>query len=93
MKRAGWQESEKGGYQRPEVSQLGLTDEELQALRIIGQAGGDTHVKAVAQELGIDRREVTILCEPLAEGDYIDLFRSGRCIMKRRGREALEQAR
>lgn len=92
MKRAGWEELAKGGYHRPEASQVGLTDQELQALRIIGQAQGDTTVNTVAQRLEIDRRGAAILCEPLGQRDYIDLFRSGRCIMKPGGWEALEQA-
>ena len=87
----GWQELEKAGlvgysYPYPDIS-LG----EQKLLKAIGEAGGEVRVKELASTLGIARREAAIYCQALGQGDYIDLFVSGLCWMKRKGWQQLDK--
>jgi len=93
MKRRGWQELEKAGYDAFKYSKLGISLGELEVLKAIGKVGGETTVKALASAVGMARRETTIYCQALGQGDYIDLFVSGSCQMKRKGWQKLEEHR
>lgn len=92
LTRRGWQELEKAGlvgygYPHPDIS-LG----EQKLLRAISEAGGEVAVKELASRLGIARREAAIFCQALGQRDYINLFVSGLCQMKRKGWQELEKA-
>ncbi|MFQ5814854.1 MAG: hypothetical protein ACE5I2_16875, partial [Anaerolineae bacterium] len=93
MKRRGWQELEKAGYSASKHSQSGISLGELRALEAIGEAGGEATVKAVAGVLGMARSEAAIYCQALGQGDYIDLFVSGLCRVKRKGWQELGKHR
>ena len=91
LTRQGWQEVEKAGlvsyrHRHPDIS-LG----EQKLLKAIGEAGDEVTAKELASGLGIARREAAIYCQALGQGDYIDLFVSGSCRMKRKGWQQLDK--
>ena len=91
LTRLGWQELEKAGlvdfrYLHPDIS-LG----EQKLLTAIGEAGDEVTTKELASTLGIARREAAVYCQALGQGDYIDLFVSGLCRMKRKGWQQLDK--
>ena len=90
LKRKGWEELEKGEYRRPERS-LNVTPEELRVLRAINGEGGDTSIPWVAIVAELELQHARTLCKRLADRDYIDMFRSGRCVLKGRGKRELEK--
>ena len=91
LTRRGWQDLEKAGlvdfrYPYPDIS-LG----EQKLLTAIGDAGDEVTAKKLASTLGIARREAAVYCQALGQGDYIDLFVSGLCQMKRKGWQQIDK--
>ena len=91
IKKKGWEELEKRDIHRPEAGQVTISDEEWRTLEIIGQLQGDVMLRAVGEAMGVERRETLVLCESIAQREYIDFLRDGRCVMKPRGWQVLEQ--
>jgi len=91
LTRQGWQEVEKAGlvnyrHRHPDIS-LG----EQKLLKAIAEAGDGATAKELADTLGIARREAAVYCQALGQGDYIDLFVSGLCQLKRKGWQQLDK--
>ena len=78
---------------KPRKESIGaeLYENEVQALRVIGEAGGNATVRKVARLLGKGPRKTYNACEVLAEADYIDLYASRACRMKTLGWQELEK--
>ena len=91
LTRRGWQELEKVGLTRYRYPYPDISLGEQKLLKAIGEAGGETTVKELPDRLGIARREAAIYCQALGQGDYIDLFVSGLCQMKRKGWQQLDK--
>ena len=91
IKKKGWEELGKQEIHRPEAGQATITEEEWRTLEAVGQLQGDVMVRAVAEAMGIERREAFTLCEAIAQKEYVDFLRDGRCVMKPRGWQVLEQ--
>ncbi len=91
MTRRGWQELEKADLDARRYQQAGISRGEQDVLKAIGEAGGESSVRAVAEALRMARREARIYCQALGQRDYLDLFVSGRCFMKKKGWQKLEE--
>lgn len=68
-----------------------LTEAHLKVLQTIEDEGGDTRVFSIATRLGMKIDAVRKLCTELGEEDYLDLYRSGKCLIRPKGLDALQQ--
>ena len=91
MTRRGWQELEKAGFDSRKYQQAGISRGEQDALKAIAEAGGEATVRAVADVLSMPRRQARTYCEALGQRDYLDLFVSGKCFIKKKGWQKLEE--
>ena len=80
-------------FEKPYKEDVGsqLYENEVQALRVIGEAGGAATVRKVARLLGRGPTKTHKDCEVLADADYIDLYVSGACRMRDLGWQELEK--
>ncbi len=63
-----------------------MTDGELKALEVIWDWGGEASVATVAKRLRVSTEYARLICRSLGEHEYIDLNRSGWCMLKGKGK-------
>lgn len=68
-----------------------LTGTELQALKAIGDRGGETTIYVVAKVIGWFNEYAWTICRSLGTADYIDLRRNGVCEIITKGRQELDR--
>lgn len=66
-----------------------MTTNELKALSIIWNWGGEASVDIIAREAGISINYVRLICESLGREDYIDFIHSKLCKIKSKGKVAV----
>lgn len=68
-----------------------LTETHFKVLEAIEREGGEARVFTIATKLGMKIDATRKLCTDLAEEDYIDLYRSGACVIQLKGFQALRE--
>ena len=63
---------------------------ELEILKIIDEAGGQTTIQAVSRKQKVEPNYARLLCTSLGKADYIDVLASGICRMTPKGTRALK---
>jgi len=78
---------------KPDPKKVGaeLYENEVEALRVIGEVGGAATVRKVARLLGRPPTRTHNDCDVLAKADYIDLLDSGLCRVRPVGWQELEK--
>ncbi|MDI6892482.1 MAG: hypothetical protein QMD08_05780 [Actinomycetota bacterium] len=68
-----------------------VSGSELEALKVVGEEGGETVIQVVSRKMGIDTGYARLLCTSLARADYLDLLASGKLVLTPKGRKELER--
>ena len=87
----GWKKKAADELPGKSSGSLSTHSSEMEALRIIGQEGGETNFGVVSRKLGREVDYARLLCMSLARADYIDITPGGRCKITPKGEKELEK--
>ena len=87
----GWRKKAADELPGRSSGSLSTHSSEMQALRIIGEEGGETNFGVVSRRMGREVDYARLLCMSLARADYIDITPGGRCKITRKGEKELEK--
>jgi len=62
---------------------------EMKVLKGIKKRGGETNLFGVAREIGLSSDYARIVCRALGMADYLDIFRTGKIRLTRKGWRAV----
>lgn len=62
---------------------------EIKVLKGIKKRGGETNLFGVAKEIGLSTDYAKIVCRALGMADYLDIFRTGKIKLTRKGWKAV----
>ncbi len=87
----GWKKKAADELPGRSSGSLSAHSSEMEALRIIGEEGGETNFGVVSRRIGREVDYARLLCMSLARADYIDITPGGRCKITRKGEKELEK--